>query len=149
MRPPLVTDDLIRAAIRDVGARDARVTGVAVRALLADRHGVRGGVARIYRLLRDAQRPAREPLRARAATLPNETLEAAIERANLAEHREELHQARWARETDTLRGRLAEAERASRDLVDARLRLAELTRALASAQARITELEAAAGREVR
>jgi hypothetical protein len=149
MRPPLVTDDLIRAAIRDVGARDARVTGVAVRALLADRHGVRGGVARIYRLLRDAQRPAREPVRPRPTAAPTETLEAAIERANLAEHREQSHQARWARETDALRGRLAEAERASRDLVDARLRLAELTRALASAQVRIVELEAALDRDPR
>jgi hypothetical protein len=88
-------------------------------------------------------------VRPRPTAAPTETLEAAIERANLAEHREQSHQARWARETDALRGRLAEAERASRDLVDARLRLAELTRALASAQVRIVELEAALDRDPR
>ena len=134
MRPPLVSDDLIRAAIR--------ITGVAVRELLARRHGARGGVTRVYRMLRDAQRPA--PQSPRSAPAPTgESLESAVERANLAEHREQVHQVRWARETDALRARLAESDRAARELADARLRIAELARALASAQQRIATLEAA------
>lgn len=141
MRPPLVSDDLIRSAIREVGSSGARLTGVAVRELLARRHGVRGGVTRVYRMLRDAQRPA--PLPSRPAPTPTgESLESAVERANLAEHREQVHQMRWARETDALRARLAESERAAREIADARLRIAELARALASAQQRIATLEA-------
>jgi hypothetical protein len=142
MRPPLVSDELIRAAIREVGSSGTRVTGVAVRALLSRRHGVRGGVARIYRFMRDAQRPV--PQAPRPLPTPgDESLEAAVERANLAEHREQVHQARWARETDALRARLAESERATRELADARLRIAELARALASAQQRVAALETA------
>jgi hypothetical protein len=142
MRPPLVSDELIRAAIREVGLSGARVTGVAVRELLSRHHGVRGGVARIYRMVRAAGRPvAPAP---RPTPMPaGESLEAAVERANLAEHREQVHQARWARETDALRARLAESERAARELTDARLRIAELARALATAQQRIENLEAA------
>ncbi len=143
MRPPLVSDDLIRAAIREVAGSSERITGVAVRAVLARRHGARGGVTRIYRLVRDAQRPVPEaPLRARLATGNPESHDAAIERANLAEHREQAHQARWARETDELRARLADAERGAGEVAEARRRIAELARALASAQARITSLEA-------
>jgi hypothetical protein len=142
MRPPLISDDLIRAAIREVGASGTRLTGVAVRALLSHRHGVRGGAARIYRMVRDAQRPVREVARSLPLAAGHETVEAAIERANLAEHREQAHQIRWARETDALRARLGETERVGRDLVDARLRIAELARALASAQQRIATLEA-------
>jgi hypothetical protein len=141
MRPPLVSDELIRSAIREVGASGGRLTGVAVRDLLARRHGVRGGVSRIYRLLHTAQRPP--PPRPTPVPAPTgETLEAAVERANLAEHREQTHQARWARETDALRARVVESERAARELADARLRIAELARALATAQQRIAALEA-------
>ncbi len=146
MRPPLVSDDLIRSAIREVGSSGARLTGVAVRELLARRHGVRGGVTRIYRMLRDAQRPTPTPSRP-APPPTDESLESAVERANLAEHREQVHQVRWARETDALRARLAESERAARELADARLRIAELARALASAQQRIASLEAAQSEE--
>lgn len=149
MRPPLVSEELIEAAIREVAAGGRRVTGVAVRDLLARHHGMRGGVARIYRLIRDAQRPPREgtQILLRAADSA-ESREAAIERANLAEHREQVHQARWARETDALRARLADAERNARALSDARLRVAELARALASAQRRIAALEGDATRGV-
>jgi len=144
MRPPLLTDASIRAAIRELAANDGRVTGVAVRELLAARHGARGGVARIYRLLAESRSSARStpPLRPGAVDAPSsESREAAIARADLAEHRERTHQERWARETDALRTRLAAAEQAARDADAARLRIAELMRALASAQARIAQLE--------
>jgi hypothetical protein len=149
MRPPLVSEDAIRAAIRELTVGGERVTGVAVRRLLADRFGTRGGVARIYRLLHEARRSVREALpdRAPGRATSDESREAAVARADLAEERERVHQERWARETDGLRIRLAQAEQAAREGEVARQRLADLNRALASAQARIAALERAlAGR---
>jgi hypothetical protein len=145
MRPPLLTEESIRAAIREVTASGERVTGVAVRSLLAARYGARGGVARVYRLLHESQRAPRGLAwpRAAAAAVSDESREAAIARADLAEERERVHQQRWARETDALRSRLAAAEQVVRDGEIAKLRLADLGRALASAQARIDALERA------
>lgn len=145
MRPPLVTEQSIRAAIRELASSGERITGVAVRELLLARYGARGGVARIYRVLNESRsderervtRPGSEPKVSRS----DESREAAIARADLAEHREQAHQARWARETDELRARLAAAEQAARDVEAGRRRITELARALASAQARIAELE--------
>lgn len=143
MRPPLLSEESIRAAIRELAANGERVTGVAVRSLLAARYGARGGVTRIYRLVHEAQRAPRAPAIPRTGnrTASDESREAAIARADLAEERERVHQQRWARETDALRTRLAVAEQAARDGEIAKLRLADLGRALASAQARIAALE--------
>jgi hypothetical protein len=142
VRPPILSDAAIRAAIRELAAGGARLTGVAVRELLAARYGARGGVTRIYRLLEEFRIEARTPGAARpAAPISPESREAAIARADLAEHRERTHQERWARETDALRARLAAAEQAARDAEVARHRIGELTRALSSAQARIAQLE--------
>jgi hypothetical protein len=145
MRPPLVTEQAIRTAVREVAASGARLTGVAVRELLARRYGARGGVSRIYRLIQEIRAEERERAARRStasrASDSGETREAAIERADLAEHRERAHQERWARETDALRARLAAAELAARDAELASRRVAELARALATAQARIAELE--------
>ncbi len=148
MRPPLVTEQAIRTAVREVAARGGRVTGVAVRALLLKRHGTRGGVSRVYRLIEEVRGEQRESATRRGqaprSADTTESREAAIERANLAEHRERTHQERWARETDALRARLAAAEQAARDAEVSARRIGELARALASAQARIAELERAA-----
>jgi hypothetical protein len=143
LRPPLLSEESIRAAIRELAASDERLTGVAVRRLLAARYGARGGVARIYRLVHEAQRARRGPdvPRPGGRIASDESREAAIARADLAEERERVHQRRWARETDALRTRLAAAEQAARDGEIAKLRLADLGRALASAQARIAALE--------
>ncbi|MBS0374213.1 MAG: hypothetical protein JSR73_06505 [Proteobacteria bacterium] len=149
MRPPLLSDEAIRAAIRELEAGERRVTGVAIRRLLADRYGARGGVSRVYRLMHEASRRGTSPLpRAPARGPVDESREAAVARADLAEERERVHQARWARETDELRGRLARAELAGRELEAARQRLADLGRALASAQARIEALERALAERV-
>lgn len=145
MRPPILTEQSIRAAIRELGTSGERITGVAVRELLLARYGARGGVARIYRVLNESRTEERErgargsgePAKSRS----DEAREAAVARADLAEHRERTHQERWARETDALRARLAAAELAAREVEAARRRVAELARALASAQVRIAELE--------
>ena len=144
MRPPILTEQSIRAAIRELAASGERLTGVAVRELLAARYGARGGVARIYRLIEEirvGERGRAERAEGAGRSASEESLEAAISRADLAEHRERAHQERWARETDALRARLAAAEQAARDAEIARRRVAELSRALVSAQARIAQLE--------
>ena len=143
MRPPLVSDEAIRAAIRELASRGGRVTGVAVRHLLAERHGTRGGVSRIYRIVHDSTTaPATSPsFRLTPRSLTDESRAAAIARADLAEHRERAHQERWARDTDALRTRLAAAEADTREAQRAAQRITDLTRVLASAQARIAALE--------
>ena len=151
MRPPILSEQAIRAAIRELASSGERITGVAVRELLLARYGARGGVTRIYRLLAEArdeerERGARTPGEA-PASRSDESREAALARADLAEHRERAHQERWARETDALRARLAEAEQAAREVEIARRRVTELARALASAQARIAKLEQALGED--
>ena len=136
---------MIRAAIRELAGREQRITGVAVRELLAARYGARGGVTRIYRVLNAARADDRDradqPADTAQSTPSPESREAAIARADLAEHRERAHQERWARETDALRARLAAAEAASRDAEATKRRIVELARALASAQTRIAQLE--------
>jgi hypothetical protein len=145
VRPPILTEQAIRAAVRELGARGRRVTGVAVRRLLAERYGARGGVSRVYRLLDEVRGEERDRMTARSqetrASASGEAREAAIARADLAEHRERVHQERWARETDSLRARVAAAEQAARDSEALARRVAELAQALASAQARIAQLE--------
>ncbi len=151
MRPPILSEQSIRAAIRELSVAGERVTGVAVRELLAARFGARGGVARIYRLIEESRGEdrtgaGRRPGSARSSD-SDESREAAIERADLAEHRERAHQERWARETDALRAQLATAEQAAREVEMARRRVQELTRALGSAQLRIDQLEERLQRE--
>ncbi len=144
MRPALVSEQAIRAAIRELAADGGKVTGVAVRSLLERRFGARGGVARVYRLLAEFESDARAPAAPLPSPIPapsDESREAAIARADLAEQRERIHQERWAREIDQLRARLAAADGFAHDLREARQRVADLSRALASAQLRIAKLE--------
>ena len=110
-----LTDTQIRGAIRAVEARDGRLSGVAVRAELERLHGgARGGVARVYRLLRQARGAARH---AEAAALVDRVraLEAQLElvtaRAERSEHREVVHQDRAAMEIHALREKLRELEK--------------------------------------
>ncbi len=111
-----VGDDDIRAVIGELRERGVRLSGARLRRELFQRFGARGGVARVYRLLQEA--PAGKPadladIEARLAVLEaqNQALgaarDAALERAALAEHREEAHQQKWAMEVDALRQELA------------------------------------------
>jgi hypothetical protein len=143
MRPPLLTDDAIRAAIQEIQSLGRRVTGVAVRALLLRRYGARGGVTRVYRVLAKATTPVLPAAIPAYRSASDESREAAIARAEVAEERERVHQARWAREMDALRHQAEATDRIQQDMAVHRTRVTELTRALASAHARIVELERA------
>jgi enoyl-CoA hydratase/carnithine racemase len=147
-RPPRLPDATILNLIAELRAQHAVLTGTRLRAELARRHGTPSGVTRIYRLLDQAMQPhpARPPdpppaLPVEVAELQTE-LASALERARLAEHREQAHQDRWAGEIHRLR----EEARGFRD-VSHRLRVLEQdvldrSRELASAHLRIAELEA-------
>jgi predicted RNase H-like nuclease (RuvC/YqgF family) len=100
----------------------------------------------VYRLLAEFEAQARTPAVLPPAPIPvasDESREAAIARADLAEQRERIHQERWAREIDQLRARVTTADAVARDLREALQRIADLSRALASAQQRISQLEQA------
>ena len=154
-RPPRLPDATILQLIEELRTQHAVLTGTRLREELQARHGVRGGVTRLYRLLHRATSAApASPAPPPAAVPSNLTsdvtsdvtelqaqLAAALERARLAEYREEHHQARWANEIHELR----EQVRGHHDAVH-RLRVLEQdlldrSRELASAYLRITELE--------
>jgi len=141
MRPRLLTDEMILSAIADLSAR-GRVTGVAVRRLLAQRYGAKGSVERIYQFLQAANRPAQAVVSRSVPPADPRLVEDALARVALAEERERVHQLRWAREKDALRARLQQAEQGARDVPTLRLKIAELQRALGVAQRRIQQLEA-------
>ena len=145
-RPPRLPDTAVLEVIQELRGQRAVITGTLLRAELERRFGARGGVSRIYRLLSEATAPRRAPAPSSSAPPtspdPQSELAAALERARLAEHREEAHQARWAGEIHELREQV-------RALRDAALRLPVLerevqdrSRELAAAYRRIADLEA-------
>ena len=112
-----VTDAQIQAVIDELRQQTGGATGSGVRAELARRHGARGGVARIYRLLGQAQGRSEAGesavLAAKVEQLQAE-LAAMTKRAELAEHREVAHQDWAANQIYTLREKLREHELAPR-----------------------------------
>ena len=122
-RPPRLPDTTILSLIDELRSQHAVLTGTRLRAELKARHGTPGGVTRLYRLLHAATAPQPAPSRPAVATgaspassdLQTE-LAAALERAQLAEHREEHHQARWATEIHQLREQVHALRHASHRL---------------------------------
>jgi len=146
-RPPRLPDTAIQQVIDELRARRGSVTGVELRAELQRRHGLRGGVSRIYRLL---HRPGAlpHPPPARPAPPPSgdvaqvqAELTAALERARLAEHREEAHQARWAGEIHQLREQVRSFGANAHRLAVLEADLRDRSRELAAAYHRIADLE--------
>ena len=122
-RPPRLSDAAILALIDELRTRHPALTGTQLRAELKARHGTPGGVTRIYRLLHAATAPQRAPSPpavTRDAPPPSSDLQAklaaALERARLAEYREEHNQARWATEIDQLRQQVHALRHASHRL---------------------------------
>jgi len=147
-RPPLLPDTAILAVIDELRGQNAVLTGARLRDELARRHGLRGGVTRLYRLLHQAAQPRPAPDPAAPLRLTGDVAElqaqlaAALERARLAEHREEHHQTRWAGEIHALREQLRTHLDASHRLKILEGELQDRSRELASAFYRISDLEA-------
>jgi hypothetical protein len=146
-RPPRLTDSQIQQVIDELRRRRGAVTGLELRAELQRRHGHRGGVTRVYRLLRQNALPHSTPA---PPTSPQATdhlaelqsqLTAALERARLAEHREETHQARWAGEIHALREQVRTLHDGSHRLRIVETELLDRSRELASAYLRMSDLE--------
>jgi hypothetical protein len=148
-RPPLLPDAAILAVIDELRGQHAVLTGTRLREELARRHGLRCGVSRLYRLLHQATQPQPVPAAPAARPLPTghaadlqAQLAAALERARLAEHREEHHQTRWASEIHALREQVRTHLDASHRLKILEGELQDRSRELASAFYRISDLEA-------
>jgi len=152
-RPPRLPDATIINLIQELRAQHAVLTGTRLREELQARHGTPGGVTRIYRLLHRAPTPQPAPPPARPATgdAPGEVtsdvtelqaqLAAALERAHLAEYREESHQTRWAGEIHRLREQVQSLGDASHRLRVLQQDVLDRSRELASAHLRIADLE--------
>ena len=150
-RPPQLPDADIRALIDELRTGRAQPTGTELRAELARRFGHRGGVSRIYRLLRESAQAARPPS---PTTIPaphpadpdelarlREELQRATERAELAELREESHLNRWANEIHELREQAQTYRTAAERLPRLERELQDRSRELAAAYHRISEIE--------
>lgn len=145
-RPPRLADSTILALIEELRAQHTVLTGTRLREELARRHGTPCGVSRIYRLLHQATRPQpASPIAVPLATGDIADLQAqlaaALERAHLAEHREESHQTRWAGEIHRLREEVRTLHDASHRLRIVEAELLDRSRELASAYRRLSDLE--------
>jgi len=145
-RPPRLPDTAILELIRELRGQYAVLTGTQVRNELRRRHGTPCGVARVYRLLHAATAPVAAPSPPAPTTNPNGSnlnteLAAALERARLAEYREEHHQARWASEIHTLREQVRTLRDAAHRLPLLEAELQDRSRLLAAAYRRIADLE--------
>ncbi len=146
-RPPRLPDAAILSLIAELRAQHTVLTGTRLRDELIRRHGSPCGVSRIYRLLRQATQPqpaspiAVPPGTGDIAELTAQ-LAAALERARLAEYREESHQTRWAGEIHRLREEVRTLGDASHRLRVLEQDVLDRSRELASAYLRIADLEA-------
>jgi hypothetical protein len=144
-RPPRLPDSEILALITELRGQHPVLTGTRVRAELRARFGTPCGVARIYRLLDSAMRPATLPSPPAAGTAASPDLQAelaaALERAQLAEYREEHHQARWAGEIHQLREQVHALKDAAYRLPLLEREIQDRSRELAAAYKRIADLE--------
>jgi len=150
-RPPRLPDATIISLIEELRAQHAVLTGTRLREELQARHGTPGGVTRIYRLLHRTTSAPPTPPTPPSATVANDVtsdvaamqaeLTAALERAQLAEHREQAHQDRWAGEIHRLREEARGFHDASHRLRVLQQDVLDRSRELASAHLRIAELE--------
>ena len=131
-----LTDPQIRAVIVELRERGERPSGALLRRELAARFGARGGVARIYRVLRDS--PPADPSHLEAL---QKEIAATRERAALAEAREDAHQLHWAGEVDRLRLRVRQLEDAHAEAHRLRTIVERQSIELQAAFARISTLE--------
>lgn len=143
MYPPHVSDLAIQHLIGELTVGNRLPSGAELRTALNKRFGSRGGVARIYRLLAAARTTESPPsLRTpeNIGRLERE-LKTLRQAADLAQHREQAHQTRWAMEVDRLRQKVAELEPLALHAKEAHDNAELLRRQLHAAHMRISVLE--------
>jgi hypothetical protein len=141
MYPAHVTDDAIRAVISELAVGESLPSGALLRAVLKQRYGSPGGVARIYRLLSHAGSKPSVVRTLEAAEVLEGQLQVMRDRAERAEQREEAHQSRWAAEVDQLRLKVAAYEPLAQQAQKVLDSVGLLRRQLQAAEARIAMLE--------
>jgi hypothetical protein len=141
-RPPRLPDATILDLIEELRSQHAVLTGTTLRAELKARHGTPCGVSRIYRLLHTATLPQATPAAAPSSPADQSAqLAEAVKRAELAEYREEHHQARWATEVHQLREQVHALRDTGHRLPILEQQLRDRSRELAAAYKRISDLE--------
>lgn len=128
-----LTDEQIAGVIKALRNRGQKITGLAVRTELRRAFGMPGGVDRIYRLISQDRATGhadqQNNLVAEIALLKQQLAEA-LQRAELAEYREQAHQEKWAMEIDLLRQQLRSSQIDTRKLSEAQNQVLELRREL-------------------
>lgn len=146
MYPPRVTDQDIQHLIRELTAGNQLPSGAQLRAAMHKRFGSRGGVTRIYRLLSAARPNPSIQSSTSGSTEDVGKLQREIQKLRqaleLADHRERVHQSRWALEVDRLRQQLTSLESLALQAKTAQETAESLRRQLHAAHLRITLLEA-------
>ena len=143
MYPAHVSDHDIQLLIRELSRDNQLPSGAELRTAMQQRFGSRGGVTRIYRLLASARAksaPPPPPNIAEMGRLQTE-LRNLREALQLADHREQAHQSRWALEVDRLRQQLATLEPLALQAKTALDTAELLRRQLHAAYVRIAALE--------
>jgi hypothetical protein len=141
MYPPHVTDAEIRTVISELAVGERLPSGALLRAVLKQRFGSPGGVARIYRLLSNARANCSVVRTIETADVLERELQGMRERAERAEQREETHQSRWAAEVDQLRLQVEAFKPLAQQARQALDNVGLLRRQLQAAEARIAMLE--------
>jgi hypothetical protein len=142
MYPPKVEDTRVQVLIRELTADGILPSGAAVRAALARRHGSRGGVARIYRLL--ASERARiggtqlSPVGAALLEQENRNLRELLQQQR---QREDAHQVHWDRQVGQLRERVRALELLVQQAAASGVATDELKRNVQAAETRTGQLE--------
>jgi hypothetical protein len=141
MYPPHVTDETIQKVISELAVGERLPSGALLRAVLKQRFGSPGGVARIYGLLSKARAKKSVVRNVDAAEVLERELKVTRERAERAEQREAAHQSRWAVEVDQLRLKVRASEHLVQQAGQALESVGLLRRQLQAAEARIAMLE--------
>jgi hypothetical protein len=141
MYPPHVTDETIQKVISELAVGERLPSGALLRAVLKQRFGSPGGVARIYGLLSKARAKRSVVRNVDAAEVLERELKVIRERAERAEQREAAHQSRWAVEVDQLRLKVRASEHLVQQAGQALESVGLLRRQLQAAEARIAMLE--------
>lgn len=112
---PRISDAVIRKLTQELRPQHRKITGLLIRSELRRRYGHPGGVSRIYRILKEEQSsktthpsepiPSSSALHELQATITQlrKELTETTARAERAEHREQVHQDKWALEIHELR----------------------------------------------
>ena len=149
-----LTETQIRATCRELLAQEGTISGRRLRAELRSRFGAAGKTQRVFRVWREmTQRAEQESgvdgdLKGRLAAA-EASAQRNLERAELAEYREQAHQEKWAVEIDRLRQQLLAHGGRAAEMRRLEERVLQLSRELMAAREGLAREERGRGELVR